>query len=135
MKRLIVDANILIRFLRADHPDHFEKVKRLFEKVEQGELRLVLLPAVMAEVVFVLSSFYECNRKEIAEALHPFLFHGGIECPESKILEDTLKRYASTNIDFMDCYVAATSLQTQTAVCSFDKDFRRFKDVDWVIPE
>ncbi|MBC2593848.1 PIN domain-containing protein [Ruficoccus amylovorans] len=134
MKKLIIDANVILRFLRADHPEHFAAASKLFEQAESGKVRLVLLAPVLAEVVFVLTSVYECGRKEIAEALQPFLFHGGIDCPESAVLADALKRFASTKIDLMDCYVAAAAVASDYAVCSFDRDFRKFSDIDWQQP-
>ena len=90
MKRLLLDANVIIRFLRADHPDHFERSKQLFEQAESGDVRLVLLDAVLAEVVFVLVSVYGAKRTDVADNLRPFLFHGGVECPGRKVLDDTL---------------------------------------------
>lgn len=134
MKRLLLDANLLIRFLRADHPDHFERAKALFEQAEQGAVRLILLDAVVAEVVFVLTSVYEAKRGDVADALRPFLFHGGIECPGGKTLDDALNRFAAKNVDFLDAYLAAQSLSYNVAVSSFDKDFRKFKDIQFEAP-
>ncbi len=129
MKRLILDANVLIRFLRADHPTHFDRAKALFTRAEEGEVRLVLLDAVVAEVVFVLQSVYENDREAIVGALRPFLYHGGIDCPGSEILADALERFLSKNVDFMDAYLAAQAIALGIPVSSFDKDFRKFKDI------
>ena len=118
---------MIVRFLRADHPAHFEAAKKLFERAQSGELRLVLLAPVLAEVVFVLSSVYKCTRAQVKDALRPFLFHGGIECPESAVLADALERFAKTRVDLMDCYVAAAA--SGHGVCSFDQDFRKFNDI------
>lgn len=134
MKRLLLDANVLIRFLRADHAEHFERAKALFEEAEEGAVRLVLLDAVVAEVVFVLTSVYEAKRGDVADALRPFLFHGGIECPGGKVLGDALDRFASKNVDFLDAYLAAQSFALDVPVSSFDKDFRKFKDIVFEAP-
>ncbi len=128
MKRLLLDANVIIRFLRADHPGHFERAKHLFEKAESGDVRLVLLDAVLAEVVFVLVSVYGAKRADVADNLRPFLFHGGIECPGGKVLENALSRFATKNVDFLDAYLAAQALVLDVPVSTFDKDFRKFKD-------
>jgi len=37
MKRLLLDANVMIRFLRADHLEHFKRAKALFDKQNQGK--------------------------------------------------------------------------------------------------
>lgn len=135
MKKLIIDANVILRFLRGDHTEHFAASRKLFQQAEDGEVRLVLLAPVLAEVVFVLTSVYECECKEVVEALLPFLFHGGIECPESAVLADSLKRFSATKIDLMDCYVAASAAANGYTVCSFDRDFKKFADIDWLQPK
>jgi predicted nucleic acid-binding protein len=134
MKRLLLDANVMIRFLRADHPDHFERAKKLFEQAESGDVRLVLLDAVLAEVVFVLTSVYEVRRADIADNLRPFLFHSGIECPGSKVLDDALGRFVAKSVDFLDAYIAAQALAMEVPVSTFDKDFRKFKDIKFEAP-
>ena len=134
MKRLLLDANVMIRFLRADHTDHFERAKALFEQAESGDLRLVLLDAVLAEVVYVLTSVYEAKRADVADTLRPFLFHGGIECPGNKVLADALGRFATNGVDFLDAYLAAQALAMEVPVSTFDKDFRKFKGIKFEAP-
>ena len=134
MKRLLLDANVMIRFLRADHPDHFERAKALFEQAESGDVRLVLLDAVFAEVVYVLTSVYEAKRADVADTLRPFLFHGGIECPGRKVLDDALGRFAIRNVDFLDAYLAAQALYLDIPVSTFDKNFRKLKDIEFEAP-
>ncbi len=68
-RRRLIDTNLIVRHLVQDHPEHAAKAGKLFEASDQGELTLVILPAVLAECVFVLESFYEHSRPEIAEAL------------------------------------------------------------------
>ncbi len=134
MKRLLLDANVIIRFLRADHPDHFERAKVLFEQAESGYVRLVLLDTVLAEVIFVLTSVYEVKRADVAETLRPFLFHSGIECPGREVLDDALSRFVTKSVDFLDAYLAAQALALNVPVSTFDKDFRKFKDVEAEAP-
>ncbi|MBC7227772.1 MAG: PIN domain-containing protein, partial [Thermoflexales bacterium] len=66
MNRAYVDANVILRFLTSDPPDMAEQAAALFERVEQENLRLVLDPIVLAEVVWVLQSFYRYRPAEIA---------------------------------------------------------------------
>jgi predicted nucleic acid-binding protein len=134
MEKRLLDANVLIRFLRNDHPEHSAKACELIAMAEAGEVRLILLGPVLAEMVFVLASVYACDAAQVAGALLPFLHHRGVECPEAAILADALRRYASTRVDFMDCYVAAAAAARGVPVCSFDRDFRKFSDIDWRPP-
>lgn len=134
MVKQILDGNVLIRFLRDDHVEHSRKSRALIAKAEAGELRLVLFSSVVAEVVFVLTSVYGCTRREVADALMPFLYHGGIECAEADSIADALRRFSSKRVDYMDCYLAAQAKSRGIPVVSFDEDFRKFGDIDWRRP-
>ena len=134
MVKKILDANVLIRFLRDDHAEHSRRSRDLIAQAEGGGIRLILLAPVVAEVVFVLTSVYGCSRREVTESLLPFLHHGGIECPEADSVADALRRFQSKRVDFMDCYLAAEAKLRGIPVVSFDRDFRKFDDLDWHQP-
>jgi predicted nucleic-acid-binding protein len=90
---------------------------------------IVLLPAVLAECVFVLESFYEQARGDIASALDTLISSHGVEINEVAIHLDALDRYKRTKGHFVDCLIAATASAENTPVATFDQDFRRFGDV------
>jgi predicted nucleic-acid-binding protein len=89
----------------------------------------VVLPAVLTECVFVLESFYEHPRGDIASALGTLISSPGVEIAGAAIHLDALDRYRRTKIHFVDCLIAATAAAENTAVASFDRDFRKFTDV------
>lgn len=134
MERLILDANILLRFLRKDHRTQYPKAEALMHQAETGAIRLVLLDAVVAETVFVLESVYRIDRVRIAQSLRPFLFHSGVQCRDRDVLADAFQRYTELKVDFMDALLAAEARHLDCAVVSFDRDFRKMKDIDWVNP-
>jgi len=70
MTNLWVDANILLRFLTGEPPDLAQRAFRLIQKAEFGEVTLRLSPIVVAEVLWVLYSFYKYFRVQIAEVLY-----------------------------------------------------------------
>ncbi len=53
---VFIDTNIFIRFLTKDDPVKAAACYRLFEQAQRQEIELVTSEAVIAEVVFVLSS-------------------------------------------------------------------------------
>ncbi len=61
-KRRLVDTNLIVRHLVQDHPAHAKVAARLVAACDRGDLTLVVLPAVVAECVFVLESFYKHPR-------------------------------------------------------------------------
>jgi predicted nucleic-acid-binding protein len=128
-KRRLVDTNLIVRYLVQDNEKHAKAAGRLFEACDRGDLVIVLLPAVLAECVFVLESFYEHPRGAIASALGTLISSPGVEIAEAPIHLDALERYRKIKVHFVDCLIAATASAENTPVATFDQDFRRFADV------
>ena len=128
-KRRLVDTNLIVRYLVQDHEKHAKAAGKLFEACDRGDVVIVVLPAVLAECVFVLESFYEHPRGDIASALSTLISSPGIEVNEAGIHLDALDRYRRTKVHFVDCLIAATASAENTPVATFDQDFRKFADV------
>ena len=128
-KRRLVDTNLIVRYLVQDHERHAKAAGKLFDACDRGDVVIVVLPAVLAECVFVLESFYEHPRGDIASVLGRLISSPGVEIAGAAIHLDALDRYRRTKIHFVDCLIAATAAAENTAVASFDHDFRKFTDV------
>lgn len=129
MTKYLLDTNVLIRFLLGDHSTLSPEARALFQEAHDGKYTLVLSELVIAEAVLVLSSLYKVERKDIAEKLSTVIGMAGIRCSEKERTRDALGRFRKTNCDYMDCYLGALSVETGYPVATFDKDFRKFKDV------
>ena len=128
-KHRLVDTNLIVRYLVQDHPKHAEAAGKLFEACDRGEVVLRVLPAVLAECVFVLESFYKHPRGDIAAALGALITSPGVEVSDAAVSLDALERYRKTKCHFVDCVIAATAAAEDTPVATFDEDFRKFPDV------
>jgi predicted nucleic-acid-binding protein len=128
-KRRLVDTNLIVRYLVQDHERHAKAAERLFDACDRGDVVIVLLPAVLAECVFVLESFYEHLRGNIASALGRLISSPGVEIGGATIHLDALDRYRKTKVHFVDCLIAATGAAENMLIASFDQDFRKFTDV------
>ena len=128
-RRRLVDTNLIVRYLVQDHERHAKAAVKLFDACDRGDVVIVVLPAVLAESVFVLESFYEHPRGDIASALGRLISSPGVEISGTAIHLDALDRYRRTKIHFVDCLIAATAAAENTPVASFDQDFRKFTDV------
>lgn len=128
-KRRLVDTNLIVRHLVQDHEEHAKLAGKLFGACDRGEVVLQVLPTVLAECVFVLESFYEHPRADIAAALSSLVTSPGVEITEAAVCLDALERYRKTKCHFVDCVIAATAAAQDTPVATFDEDFRKFPDV------
>ena len=135
IQRQLVDTNVLARFFTGEPPEMAVKARRLVERADAGEVVLVVLPVVVAELVYTLESFYELERKEVATKLLSFLESRGIEAVESTRVMDALTSCRDRNAHFADAYLAASAVELGNPVASFDRDFDKFKDVRRVEPK
>jgi predicted nucleic acid-binding protein len=128
-KRRLIDTNLIVRHLVQDHPHHAKAAGRLIEACDRGEVVLVLLPVVVAECVFVLESFYEFPRADIARVMAALVSSPGIELADLTIYLDALNRYGRTRLHFVDCTIAAAAALLSLPAATFDNDYKKFPDV------
>ena len=129
MIRYLLDTNVLLRFLRGDDARHSPAARTLFSDACDGKCVLILTEVAVAEAVWVLDSFYQTSREQIAEGLSKVILSAGVRCVKQNEMLDALQRFASTKCDFLDCYLAALAAASGDHVATFDKDFERFDDV------
>lgn len=136
MKRAYVDTNVIVRLITNDPPDMADAAAELFQRVDNGELELIVDPIVIAECAWVLSSFYGFGPKEIAPLLASLVAADGIVCFEK---EDTLRAlglYEKKNVDFIDAYLAVRMMRHRVYdVYSFDTHFDRLASVNRLDPQ
>jgi predicted nucleic-acid-binding protein len=132
---LILDANVVLRFLRQDDPAQGPACAELFSRAERGEFSLRLDAISFAEVVWVLTSFYKQPRTKIEEHLSSLLQHPAIAVENRDRLQNALGLFASTNVDFIDCYLAAQGRESGEVIVTYDRDFKKFQGVSWRTPE
>ncbi|MGC2626110.1 MAG: PIN domain-containing protein [Candidatus Udaeobacter sp.] len=135
MARLLLDTNVLIRFLTGDHPTHSPRSRNLFVAAAKGEVTLVLTDLALAETAWLLESFYSLDRAEIAAALKGLIQSTGIEVQDKRILLSTLQNFAQTHVNFVDAYHAAVASAESIAVVSFDRDFDQFPGFKRIEPQ
>jgi len=94
-----------------------------------------LAPITVAEVVWVLESFYGYSKSQISETITQFLRSDGIEVFDLDLLIQALSLYHENNIDFADALLALFALsQDVNIVYSFDNHFGRIPGITKVQP-
>jgi predicted nucleic-acid-binding protein len=120
MKRAFVDTNVFMRFFTEDDPDKAARSAELFRRAERGELRLIVPEIVVAEIVWVLGSYYDVPREEIGPLLGSLLSMPGFEIQGRDVLKRAVDVYMSTNMDFIDaCVMARMADQGVVDIYSF----------------
>ena len=89
---------------------------------------------VLAEVVWVLKSFYKHPMARISDVLVPLITAEGIAAEEPDVAVGALHLAATTGVDFADAYLALRSQRSGEPVCTFDRtDFAKMP-CDWLEP-
>lgn len=125
MTRLWVDANVLVRFLTGEPPELAERSAALMSRAESGEVVLVLPSLIVAEVIWVLKSFYRYSMDEIARVLIPLISAVGVETEDREIMVQAITLAQKHNVSFIDAALALKAVHHKESVCSFDNDFKR----------
>lgn len=130
-----LDANVILRLLLADDPAQSPRAKALFELAQAGRLTLFISHVTLAEVSWVLLSYYQFERSKLAQTLRELVLHEGVEVDDSDVMLDAFERFGRMNVDFIDCYTAALAKAQGCIVVTDDRDFRKFADVTARRPE
>ena len=125
-----LDANVILRYLTRDDEAKAEACYELFQRVQRGEEEISTFEAIVAEVVYVLSSPrlpYRLDHGEIQARLLPILTLRGLKLPHKRVCLRALDLYASSAfLDFEDALaVAHMERRRITEIVSYDRDFDR----------
>jgi predicted nucleic acid-binding protein len=121
-----VDTNVLIRHLTGDPPELAARATRYL-----GVATELLLPdLILAEVAYVLESFYEVPRAQVATTLRAVLAYPAIRVLDAELLQRAVEVYEVHRLDFADAYLVASAERTGIGViASFDRSIDRVTTV------
>ncbi len=106
-----------------DHPLHAPALS-IFRRVADGTLSLIVMPLIVAELVYVAGSVLRWPRRIAGERLGELLAADGLVVMESAAIHRALRLYGErSRLDFADAYLAAMALEVGPAVvASLDAD-------------
>ncbi len=96
---------------------------------------LLLTDLIVAETVYVLESFYQAPRKQIADAMRSLVVFASIVCVDPALLLRSIEVYESARVDFAEAYLVACAESTGIGfVASFDRSIDRISTIERVEP-
>lgn len=126
-----VDTNILVRHLTGDPPE----MAACATAYLAAEAELLVTDLVVAETVYVLESFYETPRGQVAEAVRSLLAFDSVLCVDRALLLRAIEVYETARIDFAEAYLVGCAETTGvTDIVSFDRSLDRVATVNRVEP-
>ena len=123
-----VDTNVFLRFLLNDDPEKADACEMIFQRAVNGEESLFTTEMVIAEIVWVLESYYELSKGDVREKLEKILNTQNLDCPNREIIINALAAYEEKNIDYVDAYNASVlKIKGINEVYSYDRHYDRIK--------
>jgi predicted nucleic-acid-binding protein len=104
-------------------------------QAENGEVTLFITSMVLAEVIWVLKSFYRYPMTDIATTILAFLSAEGIETEERDLIIQAIELSRDRNVDFIDAYIAVQAARHGEKICTFDATHFKRLPVVWLSPE
>lgn len=118
---VLIDTNIVLRFLLQDHETLSQKAKDIIDNN-----RVICLNAVTYEAIHVLQSMYKIDRALIADKLSILFEKSIIESENTQITIKALTIFKETVLDFMDCLLLAYHIVDNDTIYSFDKKVNNY---------
>jgi predicted nucleic acid-binding protein len=126
-----VDTNVLIRHLIGDPSTQAAGATRYLAEADE----LLLPDLILAEVAYVLESFYETPRDRVADTLRAVLGFPAITVVDPELAQRAVEVYDIDRLDFADAYLVACAERSGVGViASFDRSIDRVGTVRRVKP-
>jgi len=123
---IIVDTNVVIRFLTKTPADQYQRALALMERASAGEVDLRLSTAVVAEAAAVLHHVLGMSQARAAALLLHLISARGVVVEDEAVVRQSLEHSRDLrDIDFIDAYVAVQARAEGLPVASFDKDLHK----------
>jgi predicted nucleic acid-binding protein len=126
-----LDTNVLIRHLTGDPPVQARRATSYLRRANE----LLLPDLIVAEVVYVLESFYEVKRQRVAELARAIVGFPAVVVVDESLLLRALEVYEVERLDFADAYLVASAEASGVGtIASFDREIDRITTVRRVEP-
>lgn len=125
-KLVLLDTNVIIRYLLEEETEHGKSARNIFNKIESGAVKAIILDAVFTECVYILEKVYKVPKPLIIESLGSLLQYKGLNMDNKAELIQALEYYKDTNLHIVDCLLAANAHVHHIELFSFDAELLKF---------
>jgi len=126
-----VDTNILVRHLTGDPADMAARATAYLAETTE----LYLTDLIVAEMVYVLESFYEAPRDQVANSMRSLVSMRSVVTVDPALLLRAIEVYETDRLDFAEAYLVACAESTGVGrVASFDRSIDRVDTVERIEP-
>ena len=119
---IAIDTNILVRFLVGDDQKQSEKVYKIFKDTESKNDEIHVPILVIIELLWVLESVYEIERKDIISSLDQLILMPIFSFEHLSAIQEFVVDAKNNNYDLSDLLIAHTAQNNKCSfIITFDK--------------
>jgi len=124
--RVLVDANVFLRYFMLDDQRQAAKAEALFQDARDGKVELLCGPPVLFELAWTLRRPFGLSRREVLEAIKNLLALPGLQRTDAALVRRAVELGEAHAMEFADAYIAASALAQKAQLATFNE--RDFKD-------
>lgn len=124
-----IDSNIFLRTLIKEDEKSFKECYQFLNLVQENKIKAFTSSLILAEINWVLESFYKFKKSEIIKALKSILNLKGLKIVDKTKPILAVEIFQNFNVKFIDALIASNLqvFKKQAIVISYDKDFDKMK--------
>ena len=125
--KYFIDTNVFLSVAAHDNLEHLNQSKGLLAKIKSGEIDGVTGDIVLAEMNWVLSSFYKFPKARIVKLLNGVNNIPNLEINNAYNSRSAIRLFGNTNVKYIDCVIASIPqiVAKEWVVVSYDEDFKK----------
>jgi len=120
-----LDTNVLVRLLTRDDPNQGRLAQHFIDRHSSSEDPAFINRVVVVELVWVLESYSDYSRSQIADAVESLLSTANFRVEDQSAFRSAVKAYRE-GADFADALIATINdWRGCSATATFDADARK----------
>ena len=123
---MIIDTNTILRFVLKDVGSQHVEVYELIKKAKDKKIKLIIPEIVVFETYFVLKSYYEYKKETLLIVLESLLSADYFKIENNHLFMEAVKILGNSNLEFVDCFLAAKSKSLETKLFTFDNNLKKY---------
>lgn len=119
-----IDSNIFLRVLIKEDEKSFQECFRLLNLAQNKKITAYTSDLVLAEINWVLESFYKFNKSQVVSALEGIVNLKGLTIKSATNPLTAVDLYNQNNVKFVDAVIASDKIfRLNAVIISYDRDF------------
>ncbi len=125
MTELVLDTNILLRFLLKDIPSQYDLAVKKIKQARKEKIKLIVPQIVIFEITYALIKGYGFEKDKVVKALKGLIFSKDLVVDDREIFTEALKMFKEKNLSLVDCFLYTYAKRIGTEVFTFDKALQK----------